>query len=105
MTSNRVDFIDENDAGRILLALLEQVANARRADTHEHFHEVGAADGEERYIRFACDRSGEKGFSGTWRANQQYAFRNSSAKFLKFLRFLQKVDDFLQFLLGFLNAG
>jgi energy-converting hydrogenase Eha subunit H len=28
MTADRVDFVDEDDAGRVLLALLEQVAHA-----------------------------------------------------------------------------
>ena len=42
MAANRVDFIDEHDARRILLRLLEHVAHARRTDAHEHLDEVGA---------------------------------------------------------------
>ena len=48
MAADGVDFIDEDDAGRVLLALLEQVAHARRADADEHLDEVRAADREER---------------------------------------------------------
>jgi hypothetical protein len=31
-----VDFVDEDDAGRMRLALLEEVAHAARTDAHEH---------------------------------------------------------------------
>ncbi len=40
MAPDRVDFVDEDDAGRVLLALLEKVANAARADADEHLDEV-----------------------------------------------------------------
>src|SRR5580693_833138 len=43
-----VDFVDEDDAGRVLLALLEHVAHPRRTHANEHLHEVGTGDGEER---------------------------------------------------------
>ncbi len=39
MTAHRVDFVDEYDARRILLGLLEHVAHAARADADEHFDE------------------------------------------------------------------
>src|SRR5450631_1435249 len=42
MTSNSVNFVDKDDAGSILLALFEEVANAACAYTHEHFNEVRA---------------------------------------------------------------
>ena len=40
--ADRVDLVDEDDAGRVLLALLEQVADARRADADEHLDEVAS---------------------------------------------------------------
>ncbi len=55
VTSNGVNFVDENDAGSVLLALLEQVAHAARAHAHEHLDEVRAGDREERNVRFARD--------------------------------------------------
>jgi hypothetical protein len=39
---DRVDLVHEDDAGRVLLGLLEEVANARGADADEHLDEVGA---------------------------------------------------------------
>src|SRR5205807_409243 len=53
MASDGVNLVDEDDAGGVLLALLEQVAHARCADADEHLDEVGSADREERHIRFA----------------------------------------------------
>ncbi len=40
VTADGVDFVDEDDARRVLLRLLEHVAHAGRTDTDEHFDEV-----------------------------------------------------------------
>ena len=64
MTADRVDLVDEDDAGRVLLALLEQIADARGADADEHLDEVGAADREERNVRFTRDRAREQRLAG-----------------------------------------
>ena len=42
MTAHGVDFVNENNARRVLLALLKQVANAARAHAHKHLHKVRA---------------------------------------------------------------
>ncbi len=41
VTSHGVDFVDENDAGSVLLALLEQVTNTACAYAYEHLYEIG----------------------------------------------------------------
>ncbi len=46
MPAHRIDFIDEDDAGGVLLGLLEHVAHARGADADEHFHEIRPGNGE-----------------------------------------------------------
>src|ERR1019366_4709083 len=86
VTPNSVNFVDEDDAGSVFLALLEQVAHAARTDAHEHFDKVRAGNGEERNIRFARDRARQQGFARSRRSNQQHALRNASAKFLELLR-------------------
>src|SRR2546421_620845 len=73
MAADRVDLVDEDDAGRVLLALLEQVAHAGGADADEHLDEVRTGDGEERHARLARDRSREKGLAGARRSHQQDA--------------------------------
>ncbi len=57
MTADRVDFVDEDDARRVLLGLLEHVAHARSADADEHLDEVGAGNRKERNVGFAGDRA------------------------------------------------
>src|SRR5262249_16899863 len=47
MASDRVNFIDKDDARSILFALLEEIADAAGADADKHFDEVGAGDREE----------------------------------------------------------
>ena len=54
-----VDLIDEHDAGGVLLALREQVADAGGPDADEHLNEIRAADREERHVRFGGDRARE----------------------------------------------
>ena len=105
MTAHRVDFVDEDDAGRVLLGLLEHVAHARGADADEHFDEIGARDGEERHIGLAGDGARQQGLAGAGRADQQHAARNAPAEPLEFLRIAQKFDDLLEVFLGLVDAG
>ena len=105
MAADRVDFIDEDDAGRVLLRLLEHVAHAAGADAHEHFDEVRAGDREERHIRFAGDGAGEQRLAGARRTDEQHALRDAAAEPLEFLRIAQEFDDLFQFFLGFVDAG
>src|SRR5712671_2888220 len=53
MAADSIDLVDEDDARRILLALLEEVANAACADADKHFYEVRTRDREKRHISFA----------------------------------------------------
>ena len=105
MAPDRVDLVDEDDAGRVLLRLLEHVTHPARADADEHFDEVGARNGEERHIGFARHRARGQGLAGAWRADQQHAARNPPAELLEFLRVTQEFDNLLQVLLGLVDAG
>src|SRR6185437_12200665 len=64
MAADRVELVDEDDAGCRLLGLLEQVAYTAGADTDEHLDEVGAGDREERDPCLAGDRAGEQRLAG-----------------------------------------
>ena len=105
MTADRVDLVDEDDAGRVLLRLLEHVADAGGADADEHLDEVRAGDGEERHVRLAGDGAGEQRLAGAGRADQQHAARNASAEALELLRVAQELDDLLEVFLGLVDAG
>ena len=105
VAADRVNLVDEDDARRVLLALLEQVAHARRTDADEHLDEVRTADREERDVRFPRDRAGEQRLAGSRRAHQQNALGNAAAELLELLRLLEELDDFLELFLRLVNAG
>ena len=105
LATDRIDFINKDDAGRVLLRLDKQIADAGRADTDKHFDEVRAADTEKRHIRFAGNGFRQERFTGTGRTEEQDAFRNPRADGVIFTRMFQEINDFRQFLFGFFFAG
>ena len=105
MAPDCVNFVNEDDARRVLLALFEHVTHARCADTHEHFHKIRTGNREEGHIGFAGDGTRQQGLAGTRRAHQQHALRDLTAQALEFLRIAQEFDNFLKLRLGFINAG
>ncbi len=105
MAADRVDFVDEDDAGGVLLTLLEEVAHARGAHADEHLDEVRAADREERDVGLAGDCAGEEGLAGSRGAHQEHALGNAAAELLELLRFLEELDDFLELFLGLVYPG
>jgi hypothetical protein len=90
----RVELIDEDDAGRSLARLLKEIANAGRADTDEHLHEFGTGNGEERDPGFTGHRPGEQNPLGNMGAEPTVAFG-----------VLEKRHHFLQFEFCFLDAS
>ena len=105
MAADSVDLIDEDNAGRILLALFEHVADPARADADEHLDEVRAGNGEERHVGFAGDRTGQQRLAGSGRADQQHALRDLAAEALELLRIAQKLDNLLDFLFRLFDPG
>ncbi len=105
MAAHGVNLVDEDDAGRILLALLEEVADAACADADEHLHEIRARDAEEGHVGFAGHGARQQSLAGSRRPNQQYALGNASAELLELLRLAQELDNFFQLFLGFIHAG
>ena len=99
-----VDLVDEDDARRILLRLIEEVAHARGADADEHLDEVGTADREERHARLARDSTCEKRLARTRRPIEQHALRDACAEVVELLRMLEELDDLFQLLLRFISA-
>src|SRR5579871_3057367 len=105
MTAYGIDFIDKDDAGRVLFALFEQIADTAGADAHEHFHEVRSGNRKEGYAGFSRDSASEEGFPGSGRADEQDAFGNAPAELLELLRLAEKFDDFLELLFGLFHSG
>ncbi len=86
VTPDGVDFVDKNDARRLLFALNEQIANTRCTDADEHFYEIGTTDGEERDPGFARDGASQQGLASSRRPHEQTSFGNSAAEFREFFR-------------------
>ena len=103
--AERVELVDEDDARRLLLGLLEHVAHAGRADADEHLDEIRTAEAEEGHARFAGHGLGEQRFAGARRADEQHTLGNPPAKHLVLFRRLQKLDDFAQLVHRFFDAG
>ena len=105
MAADGVDFVDEDDARRRFLGLVEHVADAAGADADEHLDEVRTGDGEEGHARFTRDGAGEQGLAGAGRADQQRALGNLAAEARELARVLEEFDDFLKLFAGFVDAG
>ena len=84
LTADRVDFIDEDDAGRALFRLVEQIPDTGRADADIHLHKIRARNREERHPRLPRDGAGQQGFTGTGRAHQQHPFGDPGAELFEF---------------------
>src|SRR4030095_7284169 len=104
VSADRINFVDEDDTRGVLLALLEQVADARGADADEHLDKVGPADGEKWNVRFARDGACQQRLAGSRGSHQKDAFRNAAAEFLEFLWLAEELDDLLEFVFGLVNA-
>src|SRR5690606_17590697 len=105
LPTHGVDFVNENDAGRVFMTLLEEIADATRADADEHFHKVRTADAEERHTRFASHSAGQEGLARSGRTHEEHAPGDLAAEAGKFLGLLEKLDDLVEFFLGLVHAG
>src|SRR5579863_5544873 len=104
MAAYRVYFVDEDNAGRIFLALLEKIAHTAGAHADEHFDEIRAGNREKGNIRLAGDSARQQSLSGSRRADQEHALRNAPAELLEFLRVFQEINNLVEFFLGFVNS-
>ena len=105
VAADRIKLIDEYDAGRIVLALIEEVAHPAGPHADKHLDEIGTCEVEERHPGFARHSPGQKGFAGSRGTQKQDTFGDAAAQLLKFPGVPEEVDYLLQFLLGFVGAG
>src|SRR6185295_5322008 len=85
VAADGVDFVDEQDARRVALALLEEISHAAGAHADEHFHEVRAGHREERHSSLAGHGLREQRLARAGRSEQQRALRNPAAEALELL--------------------
>ena len=100
-----IDFVDKENARRILLGLRKHIANATCPHADEHLYEVRATDAEEGHIRFSGDGFREQGLTGPRRSHQEHALGHFSAHALVTLGVFQEVDNLLHFLFRLVHSG
>jgi hypothetical protein len=104
MAADRVDFVDEDDAGRVLLALLEHVADAE-APTPTNISTKSEPEMVKNGTLASPAMARRAGSCRCPGGRPAAALRNLAAEPLEFLRVLQELDDLLELALGFLDAG
>ena len=93
---DRVDLIDEHDARRILLRILEKITDTGGSHADKHFHKIRPGDAEERNSRLPGDRFCQQGLSCSRRSLKKHALRDPRAYLDIFLRRLKEIDDLLE---------
>ncbi len=101
LATNGINFVDEDQAGAVLLGALKQIAHATCTHTNEHLHKFRAREGEERNTSFTSNGFREQGLTGSGRANEQDTFGNAGTNGRETFRLLEEGDHFLKVLLGF----
>ena len=99
-----INLVDEHDARSFFLGLAEEVAHAGGTYAHEHLHEVGAADAEERYVGPPCYGFGQEGLTRSGRAHQEGALGDFAAQGRVFLRILEEIHNLHHLFLGAIQA-
>src|SRR4051794_30282333 len=105
VAADGVDLVHEDDAGRVLLRLLEEVADAGGADPDEHLDEVGSRDREEGDARLTRNGAGEQRLAGARRPVEQDALRDPRPERLELLGVLEELLDLVELLDRLVHAG
>jgi hypothetical protein len=102
---DRVELVDEDDRGRVLARLVEELADSGGAETGEHLDESRRALRVEGRPRGMRDGLGEQRLSGPWRPVDEDALRDACAEDGEALRILEEVDDLLELGGGLVDTG
>ena len=92
---DRVELVDEDDRGRLLARLLEDLAQPLLGLAVEAPHDLGAVDVEEVHVGLGGDRLGEQRLAGARRPVQQHALGRVDAEPLEQLGVLERQLDHL----------
>ena len=103
--SDRVDFIDEENAWRIATSFLKEVPDPARTNSNKHFHKIRTAHTEKRNVRLPCNSFGEQSLSGPRRPGHQHSLWNPSSQLTEFGGILQEFYGFRQIGLGLFHSG
>ena len=99
LSSNGVNFVDENNGASHFCRLLKQVTHATCTNAHEHLHEVRTSYRKKANSCFAGNCSGEQCFSCSRRANEQNTLWYARTNFFKSLWHAKEINYFFDLLL------
>jgi len=98
-----VQLVDEDDAGRLLLGLLEEVAHARGPDADEHLDELRAREEKEGDVGLAGHGAREEGLAAAGGTDHEHALRDAPAQSLVLRGVAEEVHHFHQLRLGLVH--
>ncbi len=81
--SKRIQFIDEDNTGRIGLGLGKEIPDSGCSHSDKHLHEIGTADGEERDIGLSSHCFGKEGLPCSGHPNEKHSLGNLTTETLK----------------------
>ncbi|RUP49633.1 LOW QUALITY PROTEIN: hypothetical protein BC936DRAFT_141968 [Jimgerdemannia flammicorona] len=101
--ADRVDFVHEDDARRVLLRRRKQVPHTRRANAYKHLDEFGTGDAQEGDAGFARRRLGQECLARAGRPGEDGARRDLCAELLVRARVLEELDKLHDLLLRLIH--
>mmetsp|Transcript_39663 Transcript_39663/g.93452 ORF Transcript_39663/g.93452 Transcript_39663/m.93452 type:complete len:364 (+) Transcript_39663:685-1776(+) len=105
LPADGIDLINEDDAWRLLLGLLEDISDTGRANTHKELDELGCRGLDEWDTGLAGQSLGHERLSCSWWAREEHTLRDLRTHLDKSLRCLQEVNDLCQLRLCLINAS
>ena len=101
---HRIDLVNKDNAGAVLLGFLEHVTHTACTDADKHFHKIRSGNGIKRNPRFTRYCLCKQRFSGSGSAFQKDALRNPCPQRGVLRGILQKIHDFFQIRLLLLQS-
>ena len=103
--TNRVELVDEDDRGRMISCLGEELPDASRPEAREHLDERRRALRVELRTRLVGGCACEQRLPCSRRAVQQHAFRHDCTELVKAFRIAEELNDLEQLRLRLVGAG
>mmetsp|Transcript_5693 Transcript_5693/g.8374 ORF Transcript_5693/g.8374 Transcript_5693/m.8374 type:complete len:286 (+) Transcript_5693:880-1737(+) len=105
LTSNGIDFINEDDTRGVLLGLVKHITHTRSSNSNEHLHEFGTRNGDEWHTGLSSNSLGEEGLTGTRGSVKDNTTRNAASILSVSLRLLQEVNYLSELELGSVTSS
>ena len=105
MTTDRINFIDEDNRGSNFLCTGYKITHTRSANTDIHLKEFRTSDGEEGSLGFTRHSLRQQGLTGSGRTVEEHTSRNARTDLAELLGGDQELANFFKFLNGLVFTG